>query len=130
MSREPARAGGVRLPDLDRLGTRLGALPRATLKLLWFPPPTREILGEPGTEVAAEWAACKAQAVAISAAVANVVVLDFAFPDAITGDEHNFWDRLHYRRGVRDRILADFGRALRGAADPDGADRLLSSRSR
>lgn len=113
----------ILLPYVDALSGLLGSLPRGARKVLLFPPPTIAVMGVPGTAIAASWAACKDRAKAVARAVPNTIVVDFAFPNAITRDTNNFWDPLHYRIGIARRITAAIARALNGS--PDGDDRVF-----
>jgi len=40
-------------------------------------------------------------------------------PSPVTSVDDNYWDSLHYRIGVADRIVRDLAEANRGAASPD-----------
>jgi hypothetical protein len=51
--------------------------------------------------------------------VPNVMVVDFMRPSPITTVDDNYWDPLHYRIGVADRIARDLVAADRGETSPD-----------
>ena len=92
----------------------LGALPAATRKVLFFTPYHREQQGEPGSDTAWRWAACK-RAVAQIAADTGAEALDFMIPSAITLNRDNYWDPLHYRVP----IAAELAAALAKGQSPD-----------
>ena len=61
---------------------------------------------------------------ALAARVPNAVVADFLIPSPITSSQANYWDPVHYREPVADRIMADLAAASAGQASPD--DRILT----
>ena len=112
-----------RYPALDLLRARLAALPPGTRKILFFVPYSRAVLPKPGDAVAQlPWDECKRRVAAVAASVPDTVALDFMRPGPITGNDTNYWDGLHYRRSVAERIARD----LATIADDD-AYRLLYS---
>jgi hypothetical protein len=69
---------------------------------------------------------CKARIAAL-ARRRGVPVVDFRVRSAITTHDANFWDGLHYRVPVAERIVGDLGRALAtGRDDPGGNWRFLT----
>ena len=51
----------------------------------------------------------------------NTLVLDFMFPSPITSEDDNYWDGVHYRIGVADRLARDFAAAGQGEKSEDYA---------
>ena len=52
--------------------------------------------------------------------------VDFNIKSDITSKDDNYWDRLHYREPIADRIVADLAEALTtGKDDPNGDWRVL-----
>jgi len=52
--------------------------------------------------------------------------VDFNIKSEITAKDDNYWDRLHYREPIADRIVADLAEALTtGKDDPNGDWRVL-----
>jgi hypothetical protein len=51
-------------------------------------------------------------------------VVDFLLPSPITGVDDNYWDGMHYRVSVADRLAQDLTAAIRG--EPSEDYRLLS----
>ncbi|WP_428377067.1 hypothetical protein [Lichenicoccus sp.] len=108
----PAGAAPVVLPYVAGLPALLARLPPDAVKLLYFPPITDETMGVAGSRTRASWDACKRLAVAAAERTPDSVVLDFAQPDAITLSHRNFWDPLHYRIGIANRVMRDMAASL------------------
>ncbi len=119
----PMGHGPRRLPALPMLAAGLQELPGVTRKILFFTPTHVALQGEPGSDFAANYAACKSAVKAIAAAIPNTVVVDFLFPSPITTDRANYWDPVHYRVPIADRIMADLAASLAGRNTTD--DRIL-----
>ncbi len=117
----PATGAPIVLPALPMLGEAMRALPATTRKLVFFTPAQLGHQGAPSSAFAATMAACKAQAAAMLAGVPNATVVDFLRPSPITTDIANYWDPVHYRLPIADRIAADLAAALDGRAGPDDA---------
>jgi hypothetical protein len=116
------RAGapeGWRFPAVEVLREDLAALPAVSRKLLFFTPYHVRLLSAPGSDGAAVWAECKRRVAALGRTIPNVVVVDFMFPSPITTVDSNYWDPLHYRTGVGDRLARDLVAAERGEVSPD-----------
>ena len=113
----------VTLPALPALATGLASLPAATRKLLVFMPSDLGQHGAPGSDAAAVLAACKAAVTDIARRVPGSLVVDFQIDSPITRPRENFWDPLHYRIGIADRLMRDLTAALGGQANED--DRIL-----
>ena len=113
------------LPALPMLADALRALPEGARKILFFTPSHVSLQGGPGSDYAASLRDCKAQVAAIAAGVPGTVVADFLIPSPITSEVSSYWDPVHYRVPVADRIMADLAAAAAGRDTPD--DRVLSS---
>ena len=113
----------VALPALTALSTALETLPATTRKVLVFMPSALGLHGAPGSDAAALLAACKAAVTAIGRRTPGSLVVDFQIDSPITRERDNYWDPLHYRIGIADRIMADLADALDGRAGLD--DRIL-----
>lgn len=80
----------------------------------------------PGSAGAARESECKAETQEI-ARRHGVPLIDFRIASGITTNDDNYWDRLHYRLPIADRIVAGIERALETAADdPNGDWRYLT----
>jgi hypothetical protein len=113
----------VVLPALKMLADGLAALPPATRKLLVFMPSEIGQQGVPGSDAAALLAGCKRAVSDIAAATPGTVVVDFQIDSPITRSRDNYWDPLHYRVTVADRLMQDIAAAESGHATEN--DRIL-----
>ena len=75
--------------------------------------------GAPGSDAAALLAACKARVVDIARRTPGSLVVDFQIDSPITRQRSNYWDPLHYRIGIADRIMQDLAGAASGMASAD-----------
>jgi hypothetical protein len=115
-----------RYPSLDRLDADLSALTETTRKLLFFVPYNQRLMPPPDSPSALVWRECKRRVTALTARVPNSLAVDFMRPTQITSVDDNYWDGMHYRIAVADRIARDLAAAERGEASPDY--RLLGER--
>lgn len=114
------------MPALDRLDALLAGLPPETRRVLAFMPVHAAAQGRPGTPAGEREAACKARTAEIGRA-RGALVVDFRLPSPVTTEDANYWDALHYRLPVADRIVAGLKRAAETGADaPDGFYRVLA----
>jgi hypothetical protein len=111
-----------RYPQLDELRGVLAALPKDTVRILFFVPNNRRLLPPESGPVGAVWTECKRRAAAL---MPGTIVADFMIPSPITLDDDNYWDPRHYRIAVADRLARDLATAARGEDSPDY--RLLSA---
>ena len=112
------------LPWLDAL---LALVPADALKLVAFMPVNVAAQPPPGSTGAAREAACKAR-VADIARRRGATLVDFRIPSAVTRDDTQYWDALHYRLPVAGRIVDALRRAVDAKADdPDGFYRVLAA---
>lgn len=112
------------LPWLDEL---LGLAPTEARKIVAFMPVNVVAQPEPGSAAAAREAACKAR-VAEIARRHGALAVDFRIPSVVTRDDTLYWDALHYRLPVADRIVSALRRAAEaGRDDPDGFYRVLAA---
>lgn len=116
---------GLHFPNQQFLSAALQALPPATRKLLFFPP--YYVWGQPapGTAAFADLEECKRRVAAIAAAAPGARVVDFMIPSGITEDPTHYWDPLHYRVGIAERLGRDLADAAAGLPSPDGDYRLV-----
>ncbi|MBV9656246.1 MAG: hypothetical protein JOZ42_16965 [Acetobacteraceae bacterium] len=111
---------------LNLLEQILADVPATTPVMLYFVP-YNHVLQQPGTDMSAVWAACKAQTVAAAQNRPNVAIADFMIPSPITADDNNYWDALHYRVAIADRMAGDLAAASRKQASAAGDYRLLTA---
>jgi len=106
-------------PTMPVLRDMLHAMPPGSRKLLFFIPYNHRLLtpaGSPGAEV---WDECRRRVVAEAKAVPNTLVVDFMRLSPITRQDENYWDGIHYRTGIADRLANDMAAALRGETSDD-----------
>jgi hypothetical protein len=99
-------------PPLALLQRMVAETPAEARTILVFMPLWLGSQGAPGSGGAAQAEDCKRQVVAIAQARAGTVVLDFWRPSPITREPTHYWDPMHYRDAIAERIEA----ALRQAA--------------
>jgi hypothetical protein len=108
-----------RYPALEQLHTDLNMFGLATRKILFFVPYNRILLSPSGSPEAAVWQECKRRVAALAANTANTIAVDFMRPSPITTVDDNYWDALHYRVGIADRIARDLAAADKGQSSDD-----------
>jgi hypothetical protein len=112
-----------RYPALETLRAELAKFPAETRKVLFFVPYNHVLLPADGSEDAQVWNECKRRVAATATDTPRTFVVDFMLPSPITTTDTNYWDALHYRIGIADRLAHDLVAAARGIASGD--DRLL-----
>jgi hypothetical protein len=122
----PEAKTAMRTPALPWLDDVLGRVPRGTPLVLAFMPIHAAAQPVPGSIESARDEECKARIVAIGRRHGATVV-DFRRRSPVTTEDANYWDPLHYRVGIAERIVA----ALRQARDTgrdaiDGFYRVLA----
>jgi hypothetical protein len=104
------------LPWLDEILTRFPGR-----VVLAFMPAHIAAQPVPGSANAARLDECKAR-IAEIAKRHRATFIDFNIRSEITANDSNYWDRLHYRLPIADRIVADIGRALATRKDDPNGD--------
>lgn len=108
------------LPWLDDLLGKAGD----GMKIVAFMPIHVAAQPMPGSEVAAVQTECKARIVQI-AARHGAKVIDWRYPSPLTREDSNYWDFLHYRIPVAQRLVRDMSLAVReGRPSANGSYRL------
>jgi hypothetical protein len=108
-----------RYPAVDQLATDLSLLADGTRKILFFVPYHQVRLGPPELPGAVVWTECKRRVARLTTQIPNLLAVDFMRPSPITKSADNYWDALHYRIAIADRIARDLRRADRGETSPD-----------
>jgi hypothetical protein len=108
-----------RYPTLDILRDDLALLSPGTRKVLLFVPYNHRLLLPLGSPGAAVWDECKRRVASLARAAPNSLAVDFMLPSPITNEDANYWDGLHYRAEVADRLDRDLAAAERGDASDD-----------
>jgi len=108
-----------RFAALEMLAGDLAKLPASTRRVLFFVPYNHVRLWSPDSPIAAVWDECKRRVVAMAQWQPNTLVVDFMRPSPITENDDNYWDSLHYRVAIADRLARDLAAASRGVASDD-----------
>ena len=107
-------------PALAWLEDLLVKTPVATRKILAFMPVHIAAQPRPGSREAAREAECKAR-IATIAARHGAHLVDFRIKSSITAEDTNYWDGLHYRLPIAQRLADRIGKAVEtGRDDPSG----------
>ncbi len=106
-------------PSIDRIGAELSAFAASTRKILFFVPYNHRVMPASDSPGASVWRECKLRAASLARHVPNALAVDFMRPSPITDADDNYWDGMHYRIAVADRIARDLAAANRGEASPD-----------
>ncbi len=94
--------------------------------VLYFPPVHISAQPTPGDPAAWREEECKAR-IADVARRHNVPVIDFRIASQITSNDENYWDSLHYRVAIAERVVTELRQALNsGRDDPAGDWHVLS----
>jgi hypothetical protein len=96
----------LRFPALQWLDAVLAQLPRSTRKILAFMPVHVAAQHQPGSQGAAVEAECKSR-IGNIARLRGAVLIDWRYPSDLTRDDANYWDSLHYRLPIAERITRD-----------------------
>ena len=114
----------LKFPALAWMEAMLRELPASSMKILAFMPVHVAAQAWPGTREAAVEAECKARITAIGRAH-GAKVIDWRIASPITTTDSNYWDSLHYRLPIAQRIARELvDAALSGSQSPGGDYRL------
>src|SRR5262249_26303033 len=110
------------LPWLDRT---LAKLSTQTSKILADMPVHVAAQPWPGTRAAAIEAECKARIAAVARRHAAQLI-DWRIGSPLTTNDENYWDPLHYRLPIGERIASELiAAALEGRPSADGSYRIV-----
>ncbi len=115
-------------PALDLLRDNLSSVPASTTKILFFAPFNHVERADSGA-LRGEWDECKRRVAAMAAATPNTTVVDFMIPSQITDNDDNYWDAVHYRVAIAERLVRDLAAASAGRPASDGDYVVLSPAS-
>jgi hypothetical protein len=108
------------IPPLALLERMVAATPAETRLILMFMPLYLGTQPPPGSGGAALNEACRRRVTALAARHPNAVVLDFLRASPITREPLHYWDPMHYRDAIAERIEAHLNRAAKG--DPGASE--------
>jgi hypothetical protein len=119
-----------RYPALAWLEELIDKAPAETRLLLAFMPAHIAAQPQPGSQEAAREAECKARIASVGNRRAAPLI-DFKIASPITTVDANYWDALHYRLPIAQRIVGGIAKAVAtGKDDREGDWVLLAGRSR
>jgi len=110
-----AREADTYFPAIDAFDEILAAVPAQTSLVMVVPPVYRAALPAPGTQLAADLAACKATLAQRMAARPRGSFIDFMIDGPISRDPENFMDMEHFRMNVARMIEARIAAAMDAA---------------
>jgi hypothetical protein len=110
---------GWEYPAMPVVREMLTTLPAETRKILFFIPYNHRLLPPPGSTGAMVWDECRRRVVAEAAPAPNTMVVDFMRATPISSADENYWDGIHYRTGIGDRLARDLATAGRGEGSED-----------
>jgi hypothetical protein len=112
-------------PALAWMDTMLAELPPSSMKVLAFMPVHVALQAWPGTHEAAVDAECKAR-IGTIARTRSATLVDWRIASPITTNDENYWDGLHYRLPIAQRIARELTEAvLNNKESADGSYRLV-----
>jgi hypothetical protein len=124
-----AERDALRTPAVEWFDGVVERLPASTRLLVLFPPIHAVVQPVPGSRAAALDEVCKERFAAV-ALRHGATIVDFRRPTAITTEDSNYWDRMHYRLGIADQIVESIKAAAETGQDaPDGTYRTIANRT-
>lgn len=121
----PAERAGWRFPALGWLDEALAAYPKSTRLMLVMPPSHVAAFPREGSVAGQRYAACKA-GIAAAARRYGATMVDYAHASPVTTQDANYWDNLHFRLPIAQRVEEELVGVAKGdAALPDGAARVM-----
>lgn len=120
----------LEFPTHTLLKEILGRLPDRTRKIILFVPYHLASQARAGTRRGDIIAECKARVTRIAAASANMTVIDYMIPSALTRRDENYWDPLHYTLDVAENIVLQMGRVAKSGKEENDLRVLHASPAR
>ncbi|HEV2550052.1 MAG TPA: hypothetical protein VGU20_22265 [Stellaceae bacterium] len=114
-------------PDITLLAATLRRFPPQTRMILMLVP--YHVVAYASEALWPRYHFCKEALVSAARTLANAVVVDFMFPNDTTRDYRQYWDGLHYRLPVVQRVVEALRRAERGEETEGFARILLDTRA-
>jgi len=119
-----------RFPSHAMLAEMLGRLPPRTVKVMLLVPYHVYVQPHPGTRRDAQYRLCKARLAELGRGRANFHLLDFMIPSALTREDGNYWDPLHFDLKSAERIAVGIRHGVtRRAGIPDLFDYIPAAGS-
>ncbi len=115
----------LRFPAHDWVDALLGETRGRTKVILAAMPVHVSAQPRPGSEAAAVEQVCLDRLAAI-AQRHGATMVDWRYPSVLTRDDTKYWDPLHYRLPVAERLVEDLRSAVAGGTSPDGSWRVTA----
>jgi hypothetical protein len=112
MSVEERRA--LRFPTHAMLQELLAAMPSA-LKIVYFVPYHIATQPRDGSREAIVWQECKSRVAELVQEAPHARLVDFMIRSAVTVNDENYWDPLHYRLAISTWLAQSLRAAAEGA---------------
>ena len=125
VSLAPAVVESLRFPAHDWVDGLLGETRGRTRVILAAMPVHVAAQPVPGSEAAAIEQVCLDRLAAI-ARRHGALMVDWRYPSPLTREDSNYWDPLHYRLPVAERLVEDLRQAAAGGVSPDGTWRVTA----
>lgn len=100
-------------PDHEVLGKMMRRLDNATIKIIMFVPYHVTLIANNR----AKYEACKNKILELTAEFQNIHLVDFMISSAITTNDSNYWDPLHYNKAVATKIAKLLSIAINSRRD-------------
>ena len=118
-----AERAGWRFPALEWLQEIAGD--KRWQRIVFVSPPVHVVAqARPGTIESAREIECRDRVARIARAN-GVAFIDFRIPSSITREDTNYWDPLHYRVGIAERVAVGLGKAIATAKDDPAGDWVM-----
>jgi hypothetical protein len=122
----PAQRAAWRYPALQWLDALAARMPPGARIIAVVPPTHVANQPQPLSLEAARLAACRAELASIMKRRGGIAV-DFGSPSSVTTNDADYWDPLHYRLPVAEKLAAGIAEAWTTRRDaPDGFYRILT----
>ena len=116
----------IHLPALQWLDDLLAQFPASTRKILAFMPVHVAAQPAPGSRAASIESECKLRISKIASS-RGALLIDWRYPSGLTRNDINYWDSLHYRLPIAERITRDLiAASIEGRLSGDDTYRILS----
>ena len=111
----------------ERLRDALRTMPRSARKVLFFVPFALSYQGGENSLTRAYWAECKRRVVEMAKSTSGTLVVDFMIPSPITSDNSHYYDAIHYRPVIAERIATSLAEVIAGGTEAS-ADYVVLTR--
>ena len=115
------------MPTLELLDQMLESLPDPTTKILLLPPRHHTGTPQPGSLAEVQARECKLRLARMAAEYRNAMVVDFMFRSALTLEDRNYWDNIHYIEEVATILGEGIAKAVTERKGEPGLYRVVEA---